>query len=910
MARALGYFSSGIYDKETDLTIVTNQVANFSIASVSISEKGPAFEIVQIDTFGDYSSYFGNLNPEYKNTYLAKQYLEQAGGLKQVRVLGLDGYKDTKAFVIQYDIPGASPATLNGSDAIISPLVATTGSVVAILKERRNYGKTVNFVEVREYTDPLTSTTSATDDKFVLYIEYSDATFLSVICSLREDSREYLPKLFGTQPLQNKKLFDDVAPLWVDFIIPSKEQKLDAVPTIIRPKAYYYPGDTTPLNQLNILQGVTDVDTSFTYTAYTLMDITNASPIVIQTSAAHGLTSGDLVSIDSVLGNTNANGIHYVDVVDSTHFELYSDESLTTPISGNGAWTSGSGNVRKHYVAGWEKDFLDLDAIEYRTPSTPWFVSDIDNNGHYKKLFRLWTISDGEHANRELKLEIADIDYSGNFGAGSFTLYVKSFDAQEDKERGILEAWANLSLDPNSDNYILKVIGDGDEEELRSSYILVELNNDIEPEDLIGELPFGIEGYTISTGKVMEDIVWTTEYNLSSPIAKQTLGFANNNVNMFKVLNPEKLNFRNCDVTTLTVGKGFHLNENADTNKFVCAPQTLSTQLDSDNNPLLQFVSNPSENKKRLKFTVPFYGGFDGFDVYKQREWGNTTSKDYEAFVRAIDLLNDRESLLADFTLLVTPDLTIENDEAAMQYALEMVETRSDALYIPDFAYDKDVIIQSQTSTLDSSSLKSSYSAVYTPYAQIKDVINNKNIWVAPSIIAVSTIAYIDQNIGVGQPPAGTMTVTNDIIRTRRRIKLDEREELKKSNINPITIFPGVGLEITESRTTQPYFSALSFIHNRLLISYAKKTLNQLLHPLLHKLNNDVSSQQFINTVQPVFDRLKKKYRIADFNIYVQDVPEDKVTLYGIIEIVLLYPIERIVIDYTLKNNAFEFSVR
>lgn len=910
MARALGYFSSGIYDKETDLTIVTNQVANFSIASVSITEKGPAFEIVQTDTFGDYLSYFGNLNPEYKNTYLAKQYLEQSGGLKQVRVLGLDGYKDNKAFIIQYDMPGAFNTILDPLGAITTPLVSAEGTVTAILKERRNYGKSIKFVEVREYTDILTSLSSATDEKFVLYIEYIDATFINVVCSLREDSREYLPKLFGTQPLQNKKLFDEIAPLWVDFVIPSKEQKLDAVPTIIRPKSYYYPNDTTPLNQLNVLQGIINVDTSFTYIPYALVGISNTSPIIIETSTAHGLNNSDLVSIDSVLGNTNANGIHYVNVIDSTHFELFSDVLLTTPISGNGTWTSGSGNVRKHYVADWEKEFLDLSAIEYKTPSTPWFVSDIDTNGHYKKLFKIWTISDGEHANKELKLEITDIDLNGNFGSGSFTLYVKNFDAQEDKDRGILEAWVNLSLDSESDNYILKVIGDGDEEELRSNYILVELNNDIEPEDLKGELPFGIEGYPISTGKVMEDIVWTKEYNLNFPISKQTLGFATNNINMFKSLNFEKLNFRNCDITTFTTGKGFHLNEIADPNKFSSAPQTLSTQLDNDNNPLNQFVLNPAENKKRLKFTIPFFGGFDGFDVYKQREWGNTTSKDYEAFVKAIDLLNDRESLLADFTLLSTPDLVIESDETAMQYALEMVESRGDALYIPDFAYDKDVIIQSQTSTLDSSNLKSSYSAIYTPYAQIKDVINNRNLWVAPSIIAISTIAYIDQNFGVGQPPAGVMTVSNDIIRTRRRIKLDEREELKKSNINPITIFPGVGLEITESRTTQPYFSALSFIHNRLLISYAKKTLNQLLHPLLHKLNNDVSSQQFINTVQPIFDRLKKKYRIKDFNIYVKDVPEDKVTLYGIIEIVLLYPIERIVIDYTLKNNAFEFSIR
>lgn len=907
---ALGYFSSGIYDKETDLTIVTNQVANFSVACVSVCQKGPAFEIVQNDTFGEYSSYFGNLNPEFKNSYLAKQYLEQAGGLKQVRVLGFDGYKDTKSFIIQYDIPGVSATTLDVNDNITSPLVATESSVVAVLKERKGYGKNIKYVEVRNYNNTETSTLSATDNKFVLYVQYTDNTNLEVIVSLREDSREYLPKLFGTAPLQNKKIFNEVAPLWVDFIIPSKERKLDAVTTVLRPKAYYYPNDTIPYNELDVLKGCINVDTNFTYAPYNIVGITNTTPIIVETNSAHGLINGDLVSINSVLGNTNANGIRYVSVVDATHFELYEDEDLNIAIIGNGVWSSGSGVVRKYFVSTWEKEFLDFEDVGYTSPSTPWFVSDVDSNGDYKKLFKIWTISDGESANTEIKLEISDIDINGNFGDGSFTIYVKPFNSQEDKERSILEAWTNLSLNPNSDNYVLKVIGDGEEYELNSRYILVEINDEVSGEDLNGELPFGVEGYPISTNKVMEDIVWTTEYNMSVAIAKQTLGLANNNINMFKKAIPEQLNFRNCDMSNLTVGKGFHLNENADTNLFSVAPKYLQTQLDINNNPLPQFINNPTENRKRLKYTVPVFGGFDGFNVYSERQWGNTTHKDYEAFQKAIELLNDRESLLADFTLLVTPDLTIEKDEAAIEYALNMVENRADALYIPDFSYDKDVVIQSQTSALDTSQIKSSYSAVYTPYVQIADIINGKNVWIAPSNIAVSTIAYVDQNMGVGQPPAGVVTVSNDIIRTRRRLRLEEREELKKSNINPITIFPGVGIEITESRTTQPYFSALSFIHNRLILCYAKKTLNQLLHPLLHQLGNEVSSQQFINTVQPVFDRLKKKYRIEDFNIYVKDTPNDKVTLYGIIEIVLLYPIERIIIDYTLKDNSFEFNMR
>ena len=60
---------------------------------------------------------------------------------------------------------------------------------------------------------------------------------------------------------------------------------------------------------------------------------TNASPIVI-TSAAHGLTTGTLVTISGVLGNTAANGTFTVTVIDPNTFSLQGS-------TGNGAYTSG-----------------------------------------------------------------------------------------------------------------------------------------------------------------------------------------------------------------------------------------------------------------------------------------------------------------------------------------------------------------------------------------------------------------------------------------------------------------------------------------------------------------------------------------------------------------------------------------
>lgn len=68
--------------------------------------------------------------------------------------------------------------------------------------------------------------------------------------------------------------------------------------------------------------------------AFTISNATNATPIVITTTAEHGLTTGDQVLVGGVLGNTAANGLWLVTVTSTTAFSL--DTSV-----GNGAYTSG-----------------------------------------------------------------------------------------------------------------------------------------------------------------------------------------------------------------------------------------------------------------------------------------------------------------------------------------------------------------------------------------------------------------------------------------------------------------------------------------------------------------------------------------------------------------------------------------
>lgn len=90
----------------------------------------------------------------------------------------------------------------------------------------------------------------------------------------------------------------------------------------------------------------------------TITGATNTSPIKVTVSEYNNLRSGDLVTIASVGGNTAANATSYIKKVSSKVFQLYSDAKLTTPVAGNGVYTSGGTltNVYDEYAKPYYSD--------------------------------------------------------------------------------------------------------------------------------------------------------------------------------------------------------------------------------------------------------------------------------------------------------------------------------------------------------------------------------------------------------------------------------------------------------------------------------------------------------------------------------------------------------------------------
>lgn len=150
----------------------------------------------------------------------------------------------------------------------------------------------------------------------------------------------------------------------------------------------------------------------------------------------------------------------------------------------------------------------------FRTAVSPWFISQKFGDTTYD-LFKIYALDDGEVANDRFRILISNIRAAASSTDwGSFDLSLEAFESDPVKGE-VIASWKRLSLDPDSRNFIGRVIGtkhmyfdfdrasskqrlvEEGEFDVRNKYIRVELS------DLVasGEVPTsslvaGFKGYT------------------------------------------------------------------------------------------------------------------------------------------------------------------------------------------------------------------------------------------------------------------------------------------------------------------------------------------------------------------------------------------------------------------------------
>ncbi|MAL15886.1 MAG: hypothetical protein CL554_20990 [Algoriphagus sp.] len=139
-------------------------------------------------------------------------------------------------------------------------------------------------------------------------------------------------------------------------------------------------------------------------------------------------------------------------------------------------------------------------------------TADFDPSTDTESLFKIHALDSGESANRDLKVSIQEIKApSDNFNKfGTFTVLIRRA-TDTDNNPQVLERYSGCNLNPNSANYIARMIGDKEfvfddatnvmreigENDNRSKYVRVEVTDLVKNGEAEGLLPFGVYGPAI-----------------------------------------------------------------------------------------------------------------------------------------------------------------------------------------------------------------------------------------------------------------------------------------------------------------------------------------------------------------------------------------------------------------------------
>ena len=227
-----------------------------------------------------------------------------------------------------------------------------------------------------------------------------------------------------------------------------------------------------------------------------------------------------------------------------THYDIYDQYAVPTGSNLNiGGWAPADGSEDIAFVLNGSQTYNsgsttvpNFESFEdrFRTAISPWVISQ-KFGGNPKNLFRIHARDDGEYANQKVKISIRNItpstDPTNEFA--TFDLFVRDFN-DTDENQIVLESFIGLSLDPNNERFISRLIGDthtfydfdrntGSQRLVSegsyaniSQYIRVEISNEVENEEIPeNSIPFGFRGvgYLLTSGSLSTGGANSTELN-------------------------------------------------------------------------------------------------------------------------------------------------------------------------------------------------------------------------------------------------------------------------------------------------------------------------------------------------------------------------------------------------------------
>ena len=625
---------------------------------------------------------------------------------------------------------------------------------------------------------------------------------------------------------------------------------------------------------------------------------------------------------------------------------------------------------------------------KYQSPETPFLVSELRGNQVYK-LFKFISISDGDAANVEVKISIANLSFNNM----TFDVLVRNF-FDTDANPVVIEKFTNCNMDAGSNNFVAKKIGSANGEyALISKFVMIELAEEYP----IDAIPCGFYGYTQREYESTENISpvpkFKTKYYFpgevifnppfgttanatesAGDIVRRTyLGFSSQfGIDEAFLTYKGKQNPPNWVSSALPIAgqawnylsRGFHMDSGATVVTIANSYQTSGATAFECGVADFRFDPETQENPYYFiysrKYTLCFAGGFDGWDVYREFRTnqdrfqlgasgylaGASSSTRYPTatgqglFKRIVVSNNTQDFANTDYYAYLLGILTFSNPEATninifatssidyvnnsnlVEETIDMVQySRADSVYIattpdylmytPDGTNSLDIIYsQEAVDNLDNTGIDSNYTATYYPWILVRDTVNNTQIYLPPTGEVVRNLALTDNIAFPWFASAGYTRGLVNSVKARVKLTQEDRDTLYQGRINPIATFADVGTVIWGNKTLQIADSALNRLNVRRLLLQARKLISAVAVRLLFEQNDQIVRQQFLDSVNPILDAIRRDRGLYDFRVTVSSSPEDldRNTLTGKIYLKPTKALEFIDIEFFITPTGASFE--
>lgn len=426
--------SAGVTVREIDLSSpLTVAPSGIPAGVIGTANKGPAYVPVTVGVIGDFYAKFGTSDGKKFGPLAAGEWLRNASSLTYMRVLGIgDGLKRASTGNL------AGSVTSAGFTVGENQPDATTGTLTS------NPYANSGGPDGRTYFLGCFMSESAGSTVFSAAGAQSSTTAVPIV-------RGVVLAASGVILRMSSSLVASTAPAssYVAAVASAAGASLGDVVLLS--------GARVKQEFTLLLNGHKGTDPSYPNVITASFDMTapnyfanvlNNDPLKLQQAGYCVYTSYDVYpTVASVTGSGLLSASHGAGASAAPKAGAECSAFITTGSSGYNVGTSTAPNYENFNT-------------RFSSANSPWIISQ-KFGGYPINLFRLVSVDSGAGTAEKIKFSIENIAKSTDpaYLYGTFDLVVRDI-ADRDDESRVLEAFRGLSLDPMSDRYIAKVVGD------------------------------------------------------------------------------------------------------------------------------------------------------------------------------------------------------------------------------------------------------------------------------------------------------------------------------------------------------------------------------------------------------------------------------------------------------------------